>query len=69
MLWLFCFVDEILKKSELDVTSDIESEENIHYVTGDATKPIADGCCIILNCLDNSGEWLQFRCFFSKVEI
>eukprot|EP00026_Physarum_polycephalum_P001249 Phypoly_transcript_01250.p1 GENE.Phypoly_transcript_01250~~Phypoly_transcript_01250.p1 ORF type:complete len:1141 (+),score=298.60 Phypoly_transcript_01250:98-3520(+) len=38
--------------------SESEEEKDINYVTGDATKPIRrKGPCIILNCLDDSGNW------------
>lgn len=60
--------DEAASKEEELQPEENEAENDIHFVTGDASKPQGSGNCnaIIINCLDNSGEW-GFGGFFDAI--
>jgi PAB1-binding protein PBP1 len=48
---------EALKEEEELLESPDTEEFNIHFVSGDVTKPQGSSNKIIVNCVDNSGQW------------
>ena len=49
-------IESLAKEEEEEEPLELE-EFNIHFVTGDVTKPQGSGNKIIVNCVDNSGQW------------
>jgi len=55
-----------LSSREFDVSVNLDEEEDLMYVTGDATIPQGSEFCdaIIINCVDNSGKFGSGGFFF-----